>query len=142
MITSHSLGAVTIGMTIAQASGAAGEPLTEVGDGQAYPGGNQQSSLHVAGIPTIGCLVAALSGAGPTVVTQRGFPLGGTLARLKAVYGSALAFVPKPAMAGPNFPVPGYIVAFPDGNLAFIVTKGLVTVIAAGPGVKPSTCGF
>ena len=137
-ITSRSLGAVTIGMTLAQASAYTGVPLQQVGDNFFYPGGSSNSGLYVGGLTRVQCLGATLSGYGPTVVTSRGFPLGGTLAELKATYGPSLAFVPAPSSG--YFPVPGYIVAFSDGNLAFRVSHGIVTQIEAGPGVRPSSC--
>jgi hypothetical protein len=125
-------------MTLARASAAAGEPIQEVGDAFGYPDGSTNSGLYVGGIPRVLCLGASLSGYGPTVVTQRGFPLGGTLAQLKATYGTSLAFVPAPATG--YLPIPGYVVAYPDGNLAFIVSHGIVTKMEAGPGVRPSSC--
>ena len=140
-ITPHSLGTVNIGMTIPQASAAAGEPLVQVGDGVLYPEGDAASGLSVSeGGPggTVSCVSAHnYLGVGAHVVTQQGFSLGGTLARLKAAYGSALRFVPAPT--GGIAPYPGYVVSFPDGNLAFLVRDGTVEQIIGGPGVLPST---
>ena len=141
-ITSHSLGAVTIGMTIQQASAAAGEPLAPVGDGVYYPAGGTARGLSVLGGGAAGGTVDCISantrgGNAPTVTTPQGFPLGGTLAQLKTVYGSRLRFVPAPTTGGIS-PLPGYIVAFPDGNLVFWVQKGRIGEIAGGPGMMPS----
>lgn len=140
-ITPHSLGAVTIGMTIPQASAAAGEKLVPVGDGVLYPGGNTGSGLSVVeggSGGTVSCVSASDRTDVPAVVTPQGFPLGGTLTQLKAVYKSRLHFVPAPA--GGISPVPGYVVRSAEGNLVFWVRNGkTVDEIAGGPMVLPST---
>jgi hypothetical protein len=139
-ITPDSLGAVTIGMAIPQASAAAGEPFVPAGDGAYYPSGGIARGLSVLESGpggTVGCVSANINGGNPPeVITPQGFPLGGTLARLKAVYGASLRFVPAP-ISGIS-PVPGYIVTFPDGNLVFWVSNGIVDEIAGGPGLLPS----
>ena len=138
VITQHSLGGVTIGMTMQQASAAAGEPLVPVGDGAYSPRGGAGASLSVQDTQgTVACVDAVVSGTSLQVRTARGFPLGGTLAQLKAVYGSSLQFVPPPA---PGYSTsPGYVVRLPGGNLAFINSRGKVESIAGGPGVLPTT---
>jgi hypothetical protein len=141
-ITPDSLGAVTIGMTIAQASAAAGVQLVPVGDGVFGPRGGTPRGLSVASDP-VGCVAAQQTPGVPGVATPQGFPLGGTLAQLKALYGSSLRFVPAPS--GGITPNPGYVVSFPDGNLAFLVgngtffRRGSVYMIIGGPGALPST---
>jgi hypothetical protein len=136
-ITPHSLGAVTIGMTLEQASTAAGEPLAQVGDGVAYPQGGTTSGLSVSLQVSnkVRCVAAAATKGAPTVVTPQGFRLGGTLAQLKAVYGSNLRYVP--GVGGINS-APGYVASYPDGNLVFWVNNDVVDSIAGGPGVLPS----
>jgi len=144
VITSHSLGAVRIGMTIKQASAAAGRPLVEVGDDVYYPaypaavGPARGLSVLAGGSGTVRCVSATARGGHPPVVTTaQGFPLGGTLAKLRAVYGARLRFMPRPAAGGIS-PLPGYVVAFPDGNLVFWVSQGKVDQIAGGQGMLPS----
>jgi hypothetical protein len=140
VITQDSLGAVTIGMTITQASAAAAEPLTAVGDGVYYPRGNESTGLSVqASQGTIGCVSASAYPGHrvPHVRTAQGFPLGGTFARLKAVYGTRLHYVPAPS--GGIEIRPGYVVSLPGGNLSFDVSGGIVQNISAGPRVVPST---
>jgi hypothetical protein len=140
VITQDSLGAVTIGMTIKHASAAAGEPLTPVGDGVYYPRGDESTGLSVqADQGTVGCVSASAYPGDPVphVTTAQGFPLGGTLARLKAVYGTGLRYVPAPA--GGIEIRPGYVVSLPGGNLSFSVSGGIVKNISAGPRVVPST---
>jgi hypothetical protein len=140
VITQDSLGAVTIGMTLEQASAAAGEPLTPVGDGVYYPRGDESTGLSVQALQgAISCVSASAYQGDPMphVTTAQGFPLGGTLARLKAVYGAGLHYVPAPA--GGIEARPGYVVSLPGGNLSFYVSGGIVHNISAGPRVVPST---
>ena len=139
VITQDSLGAVTIGMTLKQASAAAGEPLTPIGDGVYYPQGNESTGLSVQALQgIIGCVSASAYPGDPVphVRTAQGFPLGGTLARLKAVYGASLHYVPAPA--GGIEIRPGYVVSLPGGNLSFYVSRGIVRNISGGPGIVPS----
>lgn len=141
-ITPDSLGAVRVGMTIAQASAAAGERLVEVGDGYLYPGSIRSSSGLAAfafNSPAITCVFASQASGSPSVVTARGFHLGGSFADLQHTYGASLRYVPAPAKA--ISPRPGYIVRFRNGNLVFWVMNGIVTGIGAGPGAMPTACG-
>jgi hypothetical protein len=140
VITQDSLGAVTIGMTLGQASTAAGEPLMPIGDSVYYPRGDEATGLSVQALRgTIGCVSASDYSGDPVphVTTAQGFPLGGTLARLKAVYGASLHYVPAPS--GGIQIRPGYVVSLPGGNLSFYVSRGIVRNISAGPAVLPST---
>jgi hypothetical protein len=138
VITQHSLGGVTVGMTMQQASAAAGEPLIPVGDGAYSPRGGAGASLSVQDTQgTVACVNAVVSGTSLRVMTAQGFPLGGSLAQLKAVYGSSLQFVPPPTTGYSTSP--GYEVSLPGGNLAFIISRGKVESIAGGPGVLPTT---
>jgi hypothetical protein len=140
VMTQDSLGAVTIGMTLQRASAAAGEPLTPVGDGVYYPRGDESTGLSVQAFQgTVGCVSATAYPGHPVphVRTAQGFPLGGTLARLKAAYGDGLHYVPAPA--GGIEIRPGYVVRLPGGNLSFYVTGGIVRNISGGPRVVPST---
>jgi hypothetical protein len=137
-ITQRSLGAVTIGMTIRQASLAARHQLAQVGDGVYYPKKQISRGLSLLGNPrgTVSCISAADTGYGPVVTTRQGFVLGGTLSQLKTVYGGRLRFVPARNF-GPA-PRPGYVVSFPNGNLVFWVHNGTIDGIAGGPGLMPS----
>jgi hypothetical protein len=137
-ITQRSLGAVTIGMTIRQASAAAKHQLTQVGDGVYYPKHETSRGLSLLGGPggTVSCVSAADTGYGPVVTTRQGFVLGGTLSQLKTVYGRRLRFVPT-RDSGPA-PRPGYVVSFSNGNLVFWVHNGTVDGIAGGPGLLPT----
>jgi hypothetical protein len=138
VITQHSLGGVAIGMTMQQASAAAGEPLIPVGDGAYSPRGGAGASLSVQDTQgAVACVNAVVSGTSLRVTTAQGFPLGGTLSQLKAVYGTSLQFVPPPTTGYSTSP--GYVVNLPGGNLAFIISRGKVESIAGGPGVVPTT---
>jgi len=136
-IAPRNLGAVTVGMTLAQASAAAGEPIVEVGDGFGYPNAYSESGLAIQGVP-VDCVRASVAPAMPAVQTPQGFQVGGTVTALKRLYGSRLRFMPAPASG--YSPQPGYVVSFPNGNLAFIVSKGTVTAIVGGMKATPSTC--
>jgi hypothetical protein len=139
-ITQRSLGTVTVGMTIPQASASARQQLTQVGDGVYYPKDETSRGLSLlAGGPggTVRCVSAADNGGnGPVVTTPQGFVLGGTLLRLKTVYGRGLHFVP--ARNSGIAPRPAYVVSFTNGNLVFWVHNGTVDGIAGGPGLLPS----
>jgi hypothetical protein len=140
-ITPDSLGAVRVGMTIAQGSTAAGEPLVIAGDGFYYAGsmGSDSGLEAFAFNGPIACVFASQASRSPSVVTAQGFHLGGSFADLQQTYGTSLEYVPAPATA--ISPRPGYIVRFPNGNVVFWVTKGIVISIGAGPGAMPTTCG-
>jgi hypothetical protein len=140
VITPRSLGGVTIGMTLAQATAAAGVQIVEVGDGYGYPSGNSGMGIGIVGPPNdpAACVFAARTTSGPAVVTAQGFLLGGTVQALQALYGSRLRYVPKPTTG--YMRQAGYVVSFPDGNLAFATSQGIVTAISGGPGVTPSSC--
>jgi hypothetical protein len=60
------------------------------------------------------------------------------LTALKSLYGPCLRYAPARA-SGPA-PQPGWVVSFPDGNLAFLVSNGIVTTIIGGNNAHPSTC--
>ena len=91
----HSRGAVTIGMTISLALAAAGVQLSQVGDGIYAAQGGTPRGLSMADTP-VSCVSAQDSPGAPRVITAQGLPLGGTLARPKALYGSSLRFMPAP----------------------------------------------
>lgn len=142
-ITPDSLGAVTIGMTIARASAAAGVHLVMVGDGVFDPRGGRPRGVSVAGDPVM-CVAAGTAPGHPVVRTPQGFPIGGTVGQLKAIYGASLRFLPRPA--GGITPNVGYVVHYADGNLAFaadatgpVTAKTVIYLIIGGPGVVPST---
>lgn len=142
-ITPDSLGAVTIGMTIKQASAAAGVRLVMVGDGVSDPRGGRPRGVSVFGDPVM-CVATEKVPGGLVVRTPQGFPVGGTVGQLKAIYGASLRFLPRPA--GGITPNVGYVVHYADGNLAFaaqtagpVTVKTVIYLIIGGPGVVPST---
>jgi hypothetical protein len=110
VITGHSLGGVTIGMSSAAAAHAAGvSAFTSVGDGVLQPAGPLGSSQlrlylgNFAGQPAssvggdFSCVAAAGSASGLlSVVTTLGLRLGDPAARVREIYGAAANFVPMP----------------------------------------------
>jgi hypothetical protein len=129
-------------MTITQASAVAGVRLRTVGDGVYVAAGGRPAGLSVAGNP-ITCVAAEHVTGAPVVRTPQGFPVGGTVGQLKAIYGAALRFRSRPATG--ITPNAGFVVHAGAGNLAFAVSPGAVTaktvvyLIIGGPGVSPST---
>lgn len=136
VITPTSLGAVKVGMSVADAEAAAGKRFDGFGDGAHYPKGSPE--LYI--VPPAPCVGASgISTQSTTVVTLEGVRLGDNADRVTAVYGDRAQYVPAPT--GGRTPAEGYIVGFPDGQLAFAVYQGVITAIHAGPGVTPSNCG-
>ena len=138
IITPTSLGAVKIGMSLAEASAAAGIQIQAVGDGvNTVPAQSSGPELYMQ----INCVGA--SGGTQThsqvVETSDGVRLGDSADRIIAVYGDEARYVPAPQ--GGRTPAAGYIVTFPDGNLAFVVYQNMITGIHGGPEVTPSNCG-
>ncbi len=152
-ITPQSLGAVRIGMTLPEAETAAGVPFDGAADGAFYPTSlptgfphlfvNEDPSNLVScfgaeiGDPTALPIVSAPQ----TVSTPEGFHLGDTVAQLLAIYGTRAHFLQAPA--GGISPRAGYVVAEPDGNLAFYVDNSSTRILGIKGGdsaLTPSSC--
>jgi len=56
---------------------------------------------------------------------------------LKALHGASLRYIPEPATGYVR--QVGYVVSFPDGNLAFATSQGIVTGISGGPDITRAT---
>lgn len=126
IITPASLGAVRNGMSVAQAQRAAEVPFPGSGDGAYYPIFSAAHAPHLylrpggsSNFPA--CIGALGDGKGtPVVRTAEGFPLGGTVTELKALYGRRLEYVPMPSGGG-LAPRAGYVLVEPSGTLVFAV---------------------
>jgi len=151
-ITAHSLGAVQVGMTLAQAQAAAGYTFDGSGDGAFYsthvptgyphiyvnvdPGANFVPGSNVA------CVGVELGTADPhvqTIVTPEGVRLGDSVQHLLAVYGSQARFVPNPGSG--IAPAAGYVVTQGNEALVFVVYNNRVVAIMGGSArLTPSDC--
>jgi hypothetical protein len=146
-ITPVSLGSVRIGMTFPEAETAAGAPFDGHGDGAYYPTslptGFPHLFVNLGAGNLVSCFGAEIANtATPQVVqTADGFRLGDTVQQLLAIYGSRAHFMQ--ASAGGISPRAGYVVAEPDGRLAFYVdTTGtrILGIKGGGVDVTPSSC--
>lgn len=124
VITAHSLGAVTRGMTLAQAKAAAGTSLSLIGDGIFRP-----TDRALTGSTTlqfswgVTCFDGARSASGPgtTVTTSAGVRLGDPMSRIAAVYGAlAKPFTADPTWTGAGNIRAGIVVQAGDGVLLFV----------------------
>lgn len=152
VITGHSLGGVTIGMSSAAAAHAAGvAAFTEVGDGVLQPSGplgSSQPRLYLsnfAGQPAasvggdFSCVEAAGSASGTSsVVTARGLRLGDPATRVREIYGAAANFIPMPTTGGID-PNPGYVVHQGQFDLVFKLDPSQSRVITIAGGLAPMT---
>ena len=151
-ITPDSLGAVRVGMTLAEAQAAAGIEFDGHGDGASYPTTLPTGYAHLfvdsfAG-STVGCVGVELANATDreSITTPEGFRVGDTVTNLRAIYGDRLVHVAAPPSGFD--PRDGYTVAAPAGYLlTFSVdAKGTVWGISAGKkgfdgkALVPSTC--
>ncbi len=134
-------------MTPAQAQAAAGVVLTMVGDGvykavnaANVPTGDPGLSASFGASP-FGWLCASVVPGSPNVTTPSGVHLGDPVQKLTTVYGSRAHYVPAPTTGGIS-PRAGYVVSEPSGNVVFLVSGAMITAIAAGPGILPSTVCF
>lgn len=135
-MTSARIGAVYTGMTIHQASVAAGVTLTTAGDGQ-YSSPRAPGLLAELGWGTGVCLAAT---APAHVHTPAGMGLGSNLSALKAVYGSNLHWHTAPA--GFSDPRSWYI-HNSAGYLFFHlnrITYGHVVRMGNGPTLRDAYC--
>jgi hypothetical protein len=152
VITGHSLGGVTIGMSSAAAAHAAGvSAFTEVGDGVLQPVGRRPSSEpylylgNFAGQPAasvggdFSCVGAVGSGsATQPVVTTLGLHLGDPAARVRDIYGTTADFIAMPTTGGID-PHAGYVVHQGHFDLAFKLDASESRVIAIVGGLAPMT---
>ena len=134
-MTDRSLGNVTLGMTLAQASAAAGVPLTVAGNGLAWDGTDGSPEAAFSGGNGSGVTVY-LCGVSHAVGTPEGFSVGDTVQDLKALYGTLLTYVP----AGPGHGAPGYVLHLVEGNIVFWPSHdgATITSMASGIGVTPA----
>ena len=124
VITADSLGAVTRGMTLAQAEAAAGTGLASSGDGIFRPTDHTTTGSTVLQFSWgVTCFDATRStgGSGTTVATSAGVRLGDPMSRLAAVYGStARPFTADPTWTGAGNIPAGIIVPSGNGVLLFV----------------------
>lgn len=152
VITGHSLGGVSIGMSSPQAARAAHvSAFTPVGDGVQVPAekANSPQQLYLyldsfAGQPPASfrgdflCVAADGSQtATQSVVTAAGLHLGDSAARVREIYGAAATFIPEPT--GGIEPHPGYVVHQGQFDLVFKLDSSLSRVIAIAGGFAPMT---
>jgi hypothetical protein len=149
-IDGSSLGAVKVGMTLDEAQRAAGVAFDGNGDSASYPTKLPAGAAHPfvdSDSGSVFCVGARASQSGQQtqgVSTPEGFHLGDSVAKLKAIYGSRLVFVPAPPTG--MDPHEGYTVTLPSGRLAFSASpNGKVYAIVAGKGfmnepLAPSLC--
>lgn len=123
-ITPRSLGAVTRGMSLADARTAAATPLTMIGDGIFQPADRSltgSTTLQFAWGATCFDATRMGSGSGTVVSTQAGVRLGDPMSRIAAAYGSAaVPFTADPNWTGAGNVHAGVLVNFSDGVLLFV----------------------
>jgi hypothetical protein len=124
VITAHSLGAVTRGMTLAEAKAAAGTSLSLIGDSTYRPTDHTitgSTTLQFSWGATCFDATRSASGPGTTVTTSAGVRLGDPVSRIAAAYGSlAKPFTADPAWTGAGNIPAGIIVQAADGVLLFV----------------------
>jgi len=146
-ITARSLGAVRVGMTLADAQQAGGVTFDGFGDGFAYPTSLPQGFPHdfVGGTGTspdgvVQCVGTSGTSAAQTVSTPEGLQLGDPVSRVLAVYGARARFIPAPTTGGMT-DYSGYVVTGAEGNLAFVISNQKVSEIEGGNGtLGPNSC--
>jgi hypothetical protein len=140
VITANSLGAVTRGMTLAQATAASGTSLSMIGDSIYRPtdhtiGGS--TTLQFSWGVTCFDATRSTSGPGTTVTTSAGVRLGDPMSQIAAAYGSmAKPFTAAPTWTGAGNIPAGIIVQQGDGVLLFVGSSpdhrgGTITSIRA-----------
>ena len=124
VITAHSLGAVTRGVTPTQAEAAAGTKLSMIGDGIYRPTDHTISGTTVLQFSwgaTCFDATRTTPGPGTTVTTSAGIRLGDLMSRIATIYGSAAKpFTADPTWTGPGNIPAGTIVQSGDGVLLFV----------------------
>jgi hypothetical protein len=124
VISARSLGAVTRGMTLAQAQTAAGTSLSSSGDGIYQPADHTLTGATVLQFSygtTCFDATRSSSGSGTTVATPAGVRLGDPMNQIAATYGSAAKpFTADPSWTGPGNVPAGIIVQSGDGVLLFV----------------------
>jgi peptidase A4-like protein len=142
-ISPQGLGTVKIGMTLKNASKAAGIHIVVSGDSFYAPIRASRYPYLYVGMGAnnrIACVGAGNPSSVQSVTTPEGFRLGESVNRLKSIYGTRLQYVPAPTNGGMT-DYAGYLVRESSGNLAFIVgPTGIVTGVKGGPGVVPNSC--
>jgi hypothetical protein len=149
-ITPRSLGAVRVGMTLAQAQSSAGVVLDGRGDGAFYPTRLptgfphlfvRQDAYPTDAVTCVGAEVGDPATNPQQISTADGFRLGDTVARLKAIYGSRAHYSPAPSSG--ISPRAGYVVTEAGGSLAFSVdatNTRIVGIMGAASNLTPSSC--
>jgi hypothetical protein len=144
-ITPRHLGAVRVGVKIAQAERAVRVFFDGSGDGYLYPTGLPGKHLFVGGTSTsrVRCVGAAGTNAPwQRIVTPRGVAVGDPVGLIKKRYGHAAHFVKAPTGGGLT-DYAGYTVTSRRGTLAFFfpARSKTITGIAGGPkGLTPNSC--
>ena len=146
-ITARSLGAVRVGMTLADAQQAAGVKFDGFGDGFAYPTSPPQGFPHdfvggtgISPDGVVQCVGTSGTSAAQTVSTPEGLQLGDPVSRVLAIYGARARFVPAPTTGGMT-DYSGYLVSGAEGNLAFVISNQQVSEIEGGNGtLGPNSC--
>jgi hypothetical protein len=137
-MTPTSLGAVKVGMTLPEAEVAAGAPLRPFPDSgsiTSQEGECLQAFFSYTTKKVTGFVALQFRSACPEITTTGGLRIGSTVGQLLAVYGKRAKFyASKPSMS----PSPGYVVSDSDGQLSFLVLKGVIVGIATG---NESSCG-
>ncbi len=140
VISAHSLGAVTRGMTLVQAEAAAGIGLSSPGDGIFRPTDYTITGSTVLQFSWgVTCFDATRSTGGPgtTVTTSAGVRLGDPMSQIAAAYGSmAKPFTADPTWTGAGNIPAGIIVQTDNGVLLFVGSSsdqrgGTITSIRA-----------
>ena len=142
------VGAVTIGMSTAQAEHASGlTPWTAAGGfyrpAGLRPGFDRMFFREDGTAGRVSCIGAEQSAPvflGQRVQTTAAVGVGDPVVRLRAVYGSQLHEIPKPASG--STASAGYILTVPGGRISFATddARTRITGIGVGPNATPSTC--
>jgi hypothetical protein len=147
-VTGSRIGAVTIGMTTAQAEHASGLTPWTTSGGYFRPAsprpGFDKMFFREDGTPglvsCIGAQQAAPISLGQRVQTAVGVGVGDPVVKLRTVYGTQLRQVRKPSSgAGASA---GYLLSTSSGRISFATDDAAtrVTGIGVGPSATPSTC--
>lgn len=139
--TDTSLGAVTLGMSQAAASQAAGMTLDAVGDG-VMTADNPPPGLAYLYF-TGGCIGAGENPGRTQKISAHGISLGDSGSKVPQVYGFAAQYMPAPDFG--RTPASGYVVPAGSQRLAFVLSGGpssTIVGIRLGPSdLTPSDCG-
>ncbi len=132
--TTHSLGAATLTMSVAQIESATRTTLREVGDGESDP-------MDVEGVtarPGV-CFGGFQVANGPRLVTSDGFVLGEGVAALTRIYGNRLRYTP--GHPGGEYATDGWYVTDAAGTIFFQGTQQRIDSISIqAPTATPIHC--